>query len=339
MTVRYRRSGRRGVAATALTACALLVLTGCGTTSDNAGGGQEPAKKECGGPDGEYTIGMSQANVAEPYRQRMDDDIRKAAESVPQLTVNFADAAKDNSKQVEQVNNFITQQVDLLIISPNEATPLTAVVKDAYDKGIPVVVLDRKVDGDAYTTWIGADNVDIGKQAGEFVAEKLLPQGGDVIEIRGLAGSTPAKERSDGFQTGIEGKNITVAGSGDGDWERDKGQQQADALLKAHPDVNVIYSHNDPMGEAAQIAAQNAGKPDMKIVGIDGLPIEAGGIKAVEAGRLAATFVYPTAGKEAIDTAKKLLLDCQDVPKEQTLETQLVTKDNAAEVYAKLNEG
>ncbi|OZM72192.1 ABC transporter substrate-binding protein [Amycolatopsis antarctica] len=332
----------RAAAATALTACAVLAVAGCGTTSENTEGGQAPAQqKECGGPDGKYTIGMSQANVAEPYRERMDDDIRKAAEAVPQFEVTFADAAKDNSKQVQDVETFMTQQIDLLVISPNEATPLTAVVKKAYDAGIPVIVLDRKVDGDAYTTYIGADNVDIGKQAGEFVATKLLPNGGNLLEIRGLAGSTPAKERSDGFKQGIEGKNITVVGSGDGDWERDKGQQQADALLKAHPDVNVIYSHNDPMGEAAQIAAQNAGKPDMKVVGIDGLPIEAGGIKAVEAGRLAATLVYPTGGKEAIDAAKKILVDCQGdgVQKAQTLPTELVTKENAAGVYAKLNAG
>jgi len=341
MTVRYRKPGARGIAATAVTACAVLAVTGCGTTSENTQGGDQgaPAQAECGGPDGKYTIGMSQANVAEPYRERMDEDIRKAAASVPQFSVEFADAAKDNSKQVEQVDNFITQQVDLLIISPNEATPLTSVVKKAFDAGTPVVVLDRKVDGDAYTTYIGADNVDIGRQAGEFVATNLLPGGGNLIEIRGLAGSTPAKERSDGFKAGIEGKNINIVGSGDGDWERDKGQQQADALLKAHPDVNVIYAHNDPMGEAAKIAAQNAGKPDMKIVGIDGLPIESGGIKAVEAGRLAATMIYPTGGKEAIDAAKKILVDCQtDVPKTQTLPTQLVTKENAAEVYAKLNQ-
>lgn len=335
----------RGTRITVLAASALLAVSACGTTSENSsgtpGGAGGQQQKECGGPDGKYTIGMSQANVQEPYRERMDADVRKAAEGVPQFeTVNFADAAKDNSKQVEQVENFITQQVDLLIISPNEATPLTSVVKKAYDQGIPVLVLDRKVDGDAYTSFIGADNVDIGKQAGEFAAKTLLPSGGDLIEIRGLAGSTPAKERSEGFKQGIEGKNINIVGSGDGDWERDKGQQQADALLKAHPDVNVVYSHNDPMGEAAKIAADNAGKPDIKIIGIDGLPIEAGGIKAVEAGRLAGTFVYPTGGKEAIESAKQILVDCKkDVPKTQTLQTQLVTKENAAQTYAKLNEG
>ena len=281
---------------------------------------------------------MSQANVAEPYRQRMDDDIKAAAENVPQFSVEFADAQQDNAKQVSDVENFLTKQIDLLIISPNEATPLTAVVAKAYNKGIPVVVLDRKVDGDAYTTWIGADNVEIGRTAGEYVASKLLPNGGKVGEIRGLAGSTPAKERGDGFREGIAGKNIEIVQSVDGDWLREKGQSQADALFKAHPDIQVLYAHNDPMAEGAYLAAKAAGiEKNMKFIGIDGLPIPSGGLKAVEQGRLSATLIYPTGGAEAIDAAKKLLVDCQDVPKEQTLETQLITVDNAATVYNEAN--
>lgn len=325
----------------AIAACALATVTACGTTSQNAGpqpGGTQSAGK-CAGPGGKFTIGMSQANVAEPYRQRMNDDIRKAASSVPQFTVNFADAAQDNSKQVEQVDTFLTQRIDLLIISPNEATPLTAPVKRAFDQGIPVLVLDRKVDGDAYTSFIGADNVDIGRQAGKYFGEKLLPSGGKIGVLKGLAGSTPAKERSDGFTEGIQGSKVEVVATGDGDWLRDKGQQQADALLQAHPDIQAIFSENDPMAEGARIAAQNAGKPDLPVTGIDGLPIESGGIKAVSAGRLSATLVYPTGGKEAIDAAKKLLIDCQQVPKTQTLSTRLITKENAETVYQELNNG
>ncbi|MFD1050676.1 substrate-binding domain-containing protein, partial [Kibdelosporangium lantanae] len=169
-----------------LAAC--LALSACGTTSENSGngGGQTTgASSKCKGANGKYVIGMSQANVAEPYRQRMDDDIRAAARNVPQFEVRFTDAQQDNSRQVSDVENFVTQQIDLLIISPNEAKPLTNVVKTAYDKGIPVLVLDRKVEGDAYTEWIGADNTDIGRQAGKYVAEQLLPNGGKVAEIRG----------------------------------------------------------------------------------------------------------------------------------------------------------
>ena len=332
---------RRRAVATVLTAAAALTLSvACGTTSENSGQQQDAggSSAKCGGPDGKYTIGMSQANVAEPYRQRMDDDIRAAAEEVPQFSVEFADAQQDNAKQVSDVENFLTKQIDLLIISPNEATPLTAVVAKAFNKGIPVVVLDRKVDGDAYTTWIGADNVEIGRTAGEYVAEKLLPNGGKVGEIRGLAGATPAKERGDGFRAGIEGKNIEIVASSDGDWLREKGQAQADAMFKANPDIQVLYAHNDPMAEGAYLAAKAAGKEkSMKFIGIDGLPIPSGGTKAVEEGRLSATLIYPTAGKEAVETAKKILVDCDEVPKTQTLETKLITTENAKETYAEAN--
>jgi ribose transport system substrate-binding protein len=327
----------QGSLAAALAAGAVLVAA-CG--GDDGGGATKASSqaKSCGA-DGEYLIGMSQANVAEPYRERMDDDIRKAAAGVPQFEVAFADAAQDNAKQVADVENFLTQQIDLLIISPNEAAPLTAVVKKAYDQDIPVIVLDRKVNGDAYTTWIGADNTEIGKQAGQYIAEELLPDGGNVVELKGLPGSTPAQERHDGFTQGISGNpGIKVVASGVGDWLRDKGQQQFEAILQAQEDIDVVYSHNDPMAEGAYLAAKAAGREgEFEITGIDALPIPSGGIKAVEAGRLAATFIYPTGGKEAIDAAKKLLIDCGKVPKEQTLPTQRITKENAAEVYAELN--
>ncbi|HEY0636573.1 MAG TPA: substrate-binding domain-containing protein [Pseudonocardiaceae bacterium] len=333
---------RRSIIAAVVAAGTVLAATACGTTSENSGQGgpSGAAAQECKGADGEYVIGMSQANKAEPYRQQMDDDIAAAAKDVPQFEVTFADAQQDNAKQVSDVENFLTQQIDLLIISPNEATPLTAVVKKAYDRGIPVVVLDRKVDGDAYTTFIGADNTEIGRQAGRYLAEQVLPQGGRIAEIRGLAGSTPAQERSAGFAEGIAGSGIEIVATADGDWLREKGQAQADAILQANPDLQAVYAHNDPMAEGAFLAAKAAGRDQqLKFIGIDALPIPSGGIQAVLDGRLSATFTYPTGGAEAIAAAKALLVDCTDVPKTQTLPTQLITPANAAEVYAKANGG
>nr|WP_258545612.1 substrate-binding domain-containing protein [Micromonospora provocatoris] len=150
---------------------ALAITTGCSVEkpSDDAG-----RARACGaGKD--FLIGMSQANNAEPYRQVMNNDVQTAAKSVPGFRVVVSDAAQDNSKQVADVENFLTQKINLLIISPNEAKPLTAVVKKAYDQGVPVIVLDRKVEGEAYTAFIGGDNVAIGKAAGEFYATRLLP--------------------------------------------------------------------------------------------------------------------------------------------------------------------
>lgn len=324
-------------------ACATVAFTaaGCGTTSTNSGQvrQQDPAEA-CGGPDGTYTIGMSQANRAEPYRVRMDADIRRAAEKVPQFEVLFQDAAQDNSKQVTQVRNFVTRQVDLLMISPNEAGPLTEVVRQAYTRGIPVVVLDRKVNGDAYTTFIGADNVEIGRRAGEYFRNRLLPQGGRIVELAGLSGSTPAAERSRGFRQGIRGSGIEIIASADAEWLRDEAQAKMDAMLKAHPEIDAVYSHNDPMAEGAHLAAEAAGRAGrIDFVGIDGLPTPSGGIRAVSDGRLQATFRYPTGGAEAVEAAKRILITCQDVPKKRTLPTKLVTEENAAQVYAQLNQG
>ncbi|MFC9690763.1 substrate-binding domain-containing protein [Kribbella sp. NPDC056951] len=324
----------------AAAAVAALVLAGCGTTSDRTSGSpSDGASKSCKGADGKYTIGMSQANVAEPYRQRMDDDIRAAAKEVPQFDVKFADAAQDNAKQVADVDNYITQQIDLLIISPNEAKPLTAVVKKAFDKGIPVIVLDRKVEGDAYTGFIGGDNVQIGSEAGKYVAEKLLPNGGSIVELKGLAGATPQAERHQGFVDAIKANpKIKIIADASGDWLREKGQAQMDALLKANPKIDVVYAHNDPMAEGAYLAAKSVGREkEMKFIGIDALPIPSGGIKAVEQGRLSATFTYPTNGKEAIAAAKKLLVDCGTIERSEILPTRLIDKDNAAKIYAEEN--
>lgn len=324
----------------AAVAAATLLLAACGTTKERTGETpQSQSSKECKGAEGKYVIGMSQANVAEPYRQRMDDDIRAAAKEVSQFDVKFADAAQDNAKQVADVENYLTQQIDLLIISPNEAKPLTAVVKKAFDKGIPVIVLDRKVEGDAYTTFIGGDNVEIGREAGKFVATKLLPNGGSVVEIKGLAGATPQAERNQGFADGIKGNpKIKVIGTASGDWLREKGQAQMDALLKAHPKIDVVYAHNDPMAEGAYLSAKAVGREkEMKFIGIDALPIPSGGIKAVEQGRLSATFTYPTNGREAIAAAKKILVDCGTVEKSQILPTRLIDKTNAAAIYRQEN--
>lgn len=303
--------------------------------ADAATTSEATAAADCRGTDGEYLIGMSQANVAEPYRQQMDDDIRAAAEEIPQFEVVFADAAQDNSKQVADVENFLTQGIDLLIISPNEAAPLTDVVARAYDEGIPVVVLDRKVEGEAYTTFIGADNFEIGRAAGEYVATDLLPDGGNVVELQGLPGSTPAQERADGFREGIAGSDgIEIVAEGVGNWLRDEGQAEAEAIFQANAEIDVVYAHNDPMAEGAYLAAQSAGlAEEMEFIGIDALPIPSGGIKAVEEGRLSATFVYPTGGAEAVAAAEEILISCGEVDREQILETQLITEENATQVY------
>jgi ribose transport system substrate-binding protein len=286
----------------------------------------------CGGERAadKFIIGFSQCNKAEPWRTAMDSALLAEAAKHPEIEVRYADAQQDNSKQVADVETFLRQRVDLLIISPNEAKPLTAIVKRVYDAGTPVIVLDRGIDGDSYTTFIGANNREIGRAAGAYAAE-LLGGKGAVVELKGLPGSPPAIDRSEGFREAIAAfPEMTIVADPVADWLRDKGREQAEAALRAHEHVDLIYGHNDPMAMGAYLAAtaMNRGQ-GLRILGIDGLPGPEGGAKAVLDGKLNATFLYPNCGREAIETAMKILRK-EPVPKQVRLPTARITKDNAS---------
>jgi ribose transport system substrate-binding protein len=324
-----------------LASCAPAAAPGVPAANAPAPAVATPAANAAPATKTKFLIGMSQANKGEPWRQAMNDQIAAAAAKHPELQVVFADAAQNNAKQVADVENFISQGIDLLIISPNEAAPLTDVVAKAYDKGIPVIVLDRKVVGDKYTEWIGADNTLIGQKAGEFIAKWCKDNAHtpcNVAEIRGLEGSTPAKERGDGFRKGIQGNtDVKIIASQNADWLREKAIPVSQAMFQANPVIDVVYGHNDPMGEAAIISAQNAKKDltKMAFVGIDGLPTPDGGIRSVIDGRLTVTYVYPTGGAQAIDEAIKILEQGAKVDKTMVLQTEEVTKANAADLLVK----
>ncbi len=283
-----------------------------------------------------FVIGMAQCNLGEPWRVAMNDQIAAAAANYPMLEVIFSDAAQDNSKQIADIENFIQMGVDLIITSPNEAKPLTNVVKRAYEAGIPVILLDRKIEGDTYTQFIGADNVLIGKACGEYIADVLLPEGGKICEIKGLEGTSAGVERHDGFRAGIaKNDKIEVVAMNNADWLREKAITVAEEMLQTNDDVDLFFCHNDPMAEGAYIAAKNAGlEKDILFVGIDALPTPDGGIKSVIDGRLSLTMVYPTGGKEAIESAYQLLVEGKELVKEIVLGTVAITPENAAEVYA-----
>jgi ribose transport system substrate-binding protein len=281
----------------------------------------------CGREQGtKKRIGFSQANLGEPWRVAMNADIAEAAKGHPELEFVYADAQQDNAKQVADVENFLRQKIDLLIISPNEAKPLTAVVKRVYDAKIPVVVLDRSIEGETYTTFIGADNRAIGRAAGEYVG-KLLSGKGNIVEIKGLPGSTPAIDRSEGFREAIATfPDIRIIHDPVANWLREEAMSQMEAALSAHPKIDLVYAHNDPMAVGAYLAAKAKGRDAaMKFIGIDALPGLDGGRQAVKDRKLAATFVYPTGGKEAVDVAAKILRG-ESVPHRITLPTEMVDK-------------
>ena len=284
-----------------------------------------------------YVIGMSQCNLGEPWRVAMNDQIAMAAEKHPEFEVIFADAAQDNSKQIADIENFVQMGVDLIITSPNEATPLTNAVSAAYDAGIPVILLDRKIDGDKYTQFIGADNVDMGRIAGEYIADTLLPDGGKVCEIKGLEGTSGGIDRDNGFREGIKKNDkIEIVAVNNADWLREKAITVAEEMLQTNDEIDIFLALNDPMAEGAYIAAKNAGREkDILFVGFDGLPTPDGGIRSVMDGRLSMTQVYPTGGAEAIESAYQLLVEGKELDKTLTLTSEIVTPDNAEELLEK----
>lgn len=286
----------------------------------------------CGGDqakvdDGKWVIGMSQCNLGEPWRVQMNNDIAAAAAEHANLEVVFKDAGNDTLKQRSHVEEFVNQGVDLLIISPKETVPLTPPVAAAYDAGIPVIVLDRRVDGDKYTCFIGAPNEEIGFAAGEWIAKTLNGEG-NVVELMGLMTSTPGQDRHNGFRKAIEGSNITVIFEADMKWLEPNARKEMESALDRFPDIDLVYGHNDPAAHGAYMAAKAANRvEEMKFVGIDGLPNE--GQSYVKQGVLDACFEYPTGGREAIATALKIL-DGQEVPKEIVLPFRVFTPENIA---------
>ena len=314
---------------------------GGGTVKEDARA-DGPLPADCPMPEAKdkYVIGMSQANRAEPWREAMDSQLAAAADGYPEIEIVFQDAAQDNADQVSDVENLLIQGIDLLVISPNEAAPLNDIVKEAWEDCVPVIVLDRNLVETNYSMFIGADNVAIGQGAGEYAAQWCADNGRDackVAEIRGLEGAPPAKDRGDGFRMGLEAGGLSednIVFSQNADWLRERAVPAAAAAFQAHPDVDVLYGHNDPMAEGAYIAAQDAGIDPSQVlfIGIDALPTPDGGIMSVLDGRLGVTFVYPTGGQQAIDWAAELLMNGTNPPLWLVLPFDTVAPDNAQEV-------
>jgi ribose transport system substrate-binding protein len=281
-----------------------------------------------GTPDDPWVIGMSQCNLGEPWRVQMNADIKKAADAHPELRVIYKDAQNDTLKQIAHVREFISQKVDALIISPKEAVPLTEPVAEAFQNGIPVIVLDRAVVGDRYTQFIGADNVRIGYAAGRWLVEKLKGKG-KVVELKGLMTSVPGQDRHKGFRQAIAGTDIEVIFEADMQWLEPNARKEMESALARFPQIDAVYAHNDPGAHGAYLAAKAVGREkNIIFVGIDALPHE--GQAYVAQGILNATFEYPTGGKEAIESVLRILHG-ETVPKKIVLPSRYFTRDNLAQ--------
>ena len=284
---------------------------------------------------GRFVIGMSQCNLNEPWRINMNALIKKAAEKyADKLVVVYKDAQADSLKQRSHVEEFVIAGIDLLIISPFEAVPLTEPIAEAYQAGGPVIILDRRVMGDQYTQFIGADNKKIGKYAGEWIV-KTLGGKGNVIELKGMMTSIPAQDRNSGFREGIKGSELKILFDVDYNWMEENARKEMESALSRFSKIDMVYAHDDPGAHGAYLAAKAAGREkEMKFVGIDALPNE--GVAYVQQGILAASFEYPSGGDVAIEQALKIL-NGEKVEKEITLGSRIFTTENVAKGGEALN--
>jgi ribose transport system substrate-binding protein len=273
-------------------------------------------------------IGMSQCNLGEPWRQQMNADVRRAAAAHPGLEVIFKDAQNDSLVQRSHVEELVSQKVDLIVISPREAAALTRPVAQAYEAGVPVIVLDRAVLGDKFTCFIGADNRQIGRAAGEWI-RKTLGGKGRIVELKGLMTSTPGQDRHTGFREGLDAAHhpgLEILFEADMQWLEPNARREMESALARFPGIDLVYAHNDPGAHGAYLAARAAGREkEMRFVGIDALAHE--GLRYVRQGVLDATFEYPTGGAEAIAVALRIFAG-EKVEKKIVLGSRLYTKEN-----------
>lgn len=275
-----------------------------------------------------YVIGVSQCSDDE-WRHQQNAEMQREAGFYRDLQVVIRTAKDDSKRQIRDIRHFLDEGVDLLVISPNEAEPITPVVEEAYDRGIPVIVVDRKILSDKYTAYIGADNDGIGYAIGTYIAHSLNGQG-TVVEITGLSGSTPAMERHAGFTRAISAwPGIRLLAVADGAWLRDRAEAQMDSLLDIYPQFDVLYAHNDRMADGAYEAAARRGREkSIRFFGTDALSGESYGLESVLEGKLSATFIYPTGGDEVVHTAMNILQG-RPFEREMHLNTSVVDSTTA----------
>ncbi len=284
-------------------------------------------------PEKQHLVVFCQSTNVDPWRQAMNADMEEAAEQYPEIKLEILDGQNRNDVQINNVEDAVAKGCEVLIISPREAQPLTKPVEEVYDKGIPVLVLDRNINSDKYTCFIGASNLEIGRAAGEFVAEKLNGKG-TIVEIQGIAGATPTQERHEGFHEAISKyPGLKVLNQDQyADYLRTKAMPIMEDALQRYDHIDCVYAHNDEMCLGALKAAQDAGRAkDILFVGIDG---QREALEKIMAGEIAATFVYPTCSREAIELTHKLLTGHADeVPHTLRLKTIKITKENAEKYY------
>lgn len=272
-----------------------------------------------------YRIAVSQCSE-DIWRNKLNDELKMGTFFYDNVELCLASADDSDQKQIEQIDQFVNDGVDLLIVAPNQAATVTPAIDRAYDKGIPVIVFDRKTNSDKFTAYIGADNFEMGRQMGEFIATRMGGKG-RVLEIMGLKGSSPAIERHNGFLAALKSyPDITLVASLQGDWTEESAIKAVKEYKGDLSNIDFVFGQNDRMA----VGASKALSPltSIKYCGIDGLPGNDGGIVSVRDSVLEASYIYPTHGDEVLQLAMNIL-EGKPYEKDNRLTASLVTIDNA----------
>ena len=275
-----------------------------------------------------YVIGVSQCS-GDIWRNKLNNELVMSTYQHDNVSLKFASANDNDRLQTKQINQFINEGVDLLIVSPNQVHTISAVIDKAYDKGIPVILFDRKTDSKKYTAFIGADNYEAGHEIGHFIAQQLDGKG-NIVEICGLKASSPAIERDRGFMDALKDySGVKVIARKHGDWVKESGVMAMDSVLtQAQEPIQYVFAQNDRMGLGALQAIRKHGAKGIKIVGIDALPVPGGGMENVRDGNLEASYIYPTRGDAVMQLALNIL-EKKPYKRDNYLKGALVTKANA----------
>ena len=275
-----------------------------------------------------YVIGVAQCSE-DSWRMKLNDELRDATYLHDNVKLHVVSADDNDKHQIRQINAFMNENVDLLIVSPNQMNTVTPAIDRAYDSGIPVVLFDRKTDSGKYTAFVGADNEKIGRTIGEYIATRLGGKG-TVVEIRGLEGSSPAIERHKGFVSAIRKyPGIRLLASESGTWLQQSGDSVAAKMFARGIVPDYVFGQNDRMAHGAWLAARRCGlEGRIRFVGIDALPGEGGGIELVRDGVLDASYIYPTRGDIVMQQALSIL-EGRPYERDLYMKAALVTKDNA----------
>nr|WP_315199336.1 substrate-binding domain-containing protein [uncultured Flavobacterium sp.] len=279
--------------------------------------------------DNKIKVGFSQAMTTDDWRKQMNSSLKVEASLRPEVNLTIRDANNNIDKQIEDIERFISNRVDVIIVSPIESKPLTAVVEKSIKAGIPVLVVDRKIDSENYTAYLGADNIEVGRIAAKYIISKSKGSG-KIIEIMGASGSSPAYERSLGFNQIIrDNPHFRVVNSIQGNWEKESVKAPLKEILLQNHDVEYIFAHNDRMALSAWETAKTLGLENkIKFIGVDGLNSVNGGIELVKNGILDGTILYPTGGNEALKLALKIINN-EPIAKNNILKTIVIDQVNA----------